>query len=90
MQRLPSERPDLPRGWRTREDPFAEVWSEVVEQLTREPGLQAKTLWDWLRQKYPGRFADGQVRTFQPQGDPCKPKIVGGASKDGSYDSRVC
>jgi hypothetical protein len=65
MQRLPSERPDPPRGWRTREDPFAEVWSEVAEQLTREPGLQAKTLWDWLRQKHPGRFADGQVRTFQ-------------------------
>jgi len=65
MQRLPSERPDLPRAWRTREDPFVEVWPEVAEQLTREPGLQAKTLWDWLRQKYPGRFSDGQVRTFQ-------------------------
>ena len=45
MQRLPSERPDLPRGWRTREDPFVEVWPEVAEQLNREPALQAKTLW---------------------------------------------
>lgn len=65
MRRLPSEKPDAPRTWRTRSDPFVEVWPEVAEQLAQEPGLQAKTLWEWLRQKYSGRFDDGQLRTLQ-------------------------
>jgi len=29
--------------WRTRTDPFAEVWQEVELQLERAPGLEAKT-----------------------------------------------
>src|SRR5581483_4965968 len=64
MKRLPSEG-GQPRRWRTRVDPFAEVWPEVSEQLERAPELQAQALWAWLRQRYPGRFDDGQVRTFQ-------------------------
>ena len=34
-EQLPSERQAQapPRDWRTREDPFAEVWGEVVELL---------------------------------------------------------
>lgn len=62
--RLPSELAQ-PHTWRTRNDPFAEVWSEVHEQLEESPGLQAKTLFAWLQRKYPGRFQDGQLRTFQ-------------------------
>ncbi len=65
MKRLPSEESAPSRDWRTRPDAFAEVWPAVAEQLAREPKLQAKTLWEWLRQQYPGRFADGQVRTFE-------------------------
>ena len=65
MKRLPSEALAQPRDWRTRPDAFAEVWPAVAEQLAREPKLQAKTLWEWLRQQHPGRFADGQVRTFE-------------------------
>jgi len=43
LGRLPSEvAPE--RTWRTREDPFAEVWPEVHEQLQEAPGLEAKTL----------------------------------------------
>lgn len=52
-------------SWRTREDPFAEIWPEVREQLSSSPGLQAKTLFEWLQRRYPGRFQDGQLRTFQ-------------------------
>jgi hypothetical protein len=63
--KLPSEIDVWPRVWRTREDPFAEVWDEVREQLEMSPGLQAKTLFVWLQRKYPGRFEDGQVRTLQ-------------------------
>jgi hypothetical protein len=57
-----------PRTWRTREDPFADVWTtEVVPRLAAdEQGrLQALTLFDWLCDRCPGRFQPGQVRTFQ-------------------------
>lgn len=61
---LPSE-VALGHSWRTREDPFADVWPEVHEQLAINPGLQAKALFEWLQRQYPGRFQDGQLRTFQ-------------------------
>ena len=62
--RLPSEvAPE--RIWRTREDPFAEVWPEVHEQLQDAPGLEAKTLFAWLQTKFPGKFDDSQLRSFQ-------------------------
>ncbi len=63
--KLPSELETWPRTWRTREDPFADVWEEVREQLELSPGLQAKILFEWLQRRYPGRFADGQLRTLQ-------------------------
>jgi hypothetical protein len=62
--KLPSERARN-HDWRTREDPFEDVWDEVHEQLDAEPKLEAKTLFEWLQRKYPGRFQDGQLRTFQ-------------------------
>ncbi len=58
----------MPRTWRTRADPFADVWtSEVVPRLVAdEQGrLQALTLFEWLGTRYPGRFQPGQLRTFQ-------------------------
>ena len=64
--KLPSELETWPRTWRTREDPFADVWEEVREQLEASPGLQAKTLFEWLQRRYPGQFPqDGQLRTLQ-------------------------
>ena len=62
--RLPSERKE-DRKWRTRDDPFTEVWEGVREQIAANPGLEAKTLFEALQRKYPGQFADGQVRTLQ-------------------------
>ena len=62
--RLPNER-KKDRTWRTRSDPFTEVWEEVREQVATNPGLEAKTLMEALQRKYPGQFADGQVRTLQ-------------------------
>lgn len=61
---LPSQRSPR-RTWRTRVDPFAEVWPEVQEHLEAEPRLRAFTLFDWLRDRYPGRFTDSQRRTFE-------------------------
>src|SRR2546422_1938747 len=64
LERLPSEL-KKERRWRTREDPFGEVWDAVQRQIQESPGLEAKTLFDWLQREYPGRFSDGQIRTLQ-------------------------
>lgn len=62
--RMPSELSER-HWWRTRPDPFADVWSVVAKQLEENSGLQAKTLFAWLQREYPGQFQDGQLRTFQ-------------------------
>ena len=64
---LPSETKQ-PRRWRTRRDPFAEVWAEAVVPLLerdRDRMLQATTVLAWLEERYPGRFSEGQLRTMQ-------------------------
>ena len=61
---LPSEM-RVSRAWRTRLDPFEEDWASVVEQLGEEPGLEAKTLFEDLERRYPGRYQAGQLRTLQ-------------------------
>lgn len=53
------------RTWRTRKDPFAEVWPEVKAMLERDQGLEAQTLIEWLIASYPGQFQLGQVRTLR-------------------------
>ncbi len=53
------------RYWRTRKDPFEDVWSEVEQCLETTPNLTAKTLFNWLYEKYPGKFKAGQLRTLQ-------------------------
>jgi hypothetical protein len=62
--KLPSELAS-PRDWRTREDPFGQDWATVVAHLTREPALEAKTLFELLVTEYPGRYEPGQLRTLQ-------------------------
>jgi hypothetical protein len=64
LGRLPSEVAPQ-RTWRTRDDRFAEFWPEVFEQLQEAPGLEAKTLFQWLQGKHPGKFDDSQLRSFQ-------------------------
>ena len=63
-ERLPSERKTA-RDYRTRADPFEEVWDELQQRLEAEPKLKAKTLFDWLQQDYVGRFSDSTRRTFE-------------------------
>jgi hypothetical protein len=41
------------------------VWDAVQRQIQESPGLEAKTLFEWLQREYPGRFSDGQIRTLQ-------------------------
>ena len=62
--KLPSEmRP--PHTWRTRRDPFEEAWEEVRDKLEENAGFEAKTLFEDLQRRYPGRFSDGQLRSLQ-------------------------
>lgn len=41
------------------------MWEEVKKNLEVNEGLEAKTLFEDLQRRYPGRFADGQIRTLQ-------------------------
>ncbi len=61
---LPSELKG-PRDWRTRPDPFVEHWPDVQARLEATPELEAKTLFEVLREEHPERYADGQLRTLQ-------------------------
>jgi len=57
--------PMKPRWWRSREDPFKDVWAEVLLWLQSEPDSTGKALFERLRQRYPDRFQAGQLRTLQ-------------------------
>ncbi len=63
-EELPSEM-KVDHTWRTREDPFEQVWEEARTFLELNEGLEAKTIFEYLQRKYQGRFGDGQLRTFQ-------------------------
>lgn len=63
-RKLPSQL-RRPHDWRTRLDPFEDVWSEIEPLLTESPALQAKTIFEHLQRCHPGRFAEGQLRTLQ-------------------------
>ena len=55
---LPSEIRRNRRGWRTRPDPFVDVWERDVEPLLRsdpEGELSATTILEWLDERHPGR-----------------------------------
>lgn len=63
--RLPSQIA-VPHAWRTRPDPFEEVWTaEILPLLEENPGLEAKTVFAAIRERHPGQFMDGQLRTLQ-------------------------
>ena len=62
--KLPSEMEPV-RTWRTRADPFDSVWAWCEPLLREAPGLEAKTLFEALQRREPGRFSDGQLRTLQ-------------------------
>jgi hypothetical protein len=39
---------------------LADVWDELEERLHVDPGLQAKTLFEYLQEREPGRFQEGR------------------------------
>jgi hypothetical protein len=60
--RMPKE---TPRSWRTRPDPFEDIWPRVLYWLEENPDATTKSLFEQLTVKYPGRFQIGQLRTLQ-------------------------
>ena len=61
---LPSQNPR--RYWRSRADPFADVWdTELVPLLKAAPKLKTITLLRKLQSEHPDRFGDGLLRTLQ-------------------------
>lgn len=51
--------------WRTRKDPFAEVWPVLLGWLEETPDMEAKQMLKWLQASGYGEFPDGQLRTLQ-------------------------
>jgi hypothetical protein len=55
-----------PRHWRTRKDPFVDVWEkEIFPLLKKNSTLAPTTLFEDLQDRHPGRFANALKRTFQ-------------------------
>ncbi len=54
-----------PHLWRTRADPFEEVWPMLQQWLNDEPNTTAKALFLRLNTEMPNRFKPGQHRTLQ-------------------------
>jgi hypothetical protein len=64
LGKLPSEL-ERKRTWRTRKDPFEDAWDEIKLMLEVNPGLEAKTIFEYFQHRNPGQFSDGQLRTLQ-------------------------
>ena len=60
-----AERAEGSQELANRTDPFAADWRRIVEELERDAGLQAKTLFAILAECAPGRYQGGQLRTLQ-------------------------
>lgn len=53
------------RTYRTRVDPFHQVWPQIEEFLRLDPSIEAVTVFDYLRRQDQGLFSDSQLRTLQ-------------------------
>jgi hypothetical protein len=54
-----------PRAWRTRADPFQNVWPLLQQWLNDQPDTNAKILFERLQTQHPESFQQGQLRTLQ-------------------------
>lgn len=64
MFKLPSELKQE-RHWKTRKSFLDEVWLEVEELLHSKPTLYATTVLTHLKEKYPEKIKDSNLRTLQ-------------------------
>ena len=52
-------------NWQTRQDPFEADWEQIKGLLKANPGLEAKTIFEYLQREKPDEYQDGQLRTLQ-------------------------
>lgn len=57
--------PSKPRHWRTRSDPFADVWHEIEDWLKEAPQQGSTELMLKLDDRYPGKYTSAHRRTLQ-------------------------
>ncbi len=60
-----TEKTRVPHTWRTRENPFEQVWPDICKLLEVRPERTAKSIFNELQLRYPGRYGQGQLRTLQ-------------------------
>jgi len=63
-KQLPSEVKPA-HTWKTKADPFVDDWDELAEMLSHAPGIEAKTLMNYLLGKSPEKYKASQLRTMQ-------------------------
>lgn len=52
--------------WKTRKDDFEDIWGWIEGFLKDDENIiEAKSLFETLQRQYPGKYQDGQLRTFQ-------------------------
>lgn len=55
-----------PHTWKTRKDPFGDLWEKEIEPLLRrEPKLEAVTIIRFLEDRYPDKVWERHLRTLQ-------------------------
>ena len=64
LGKLPSEVKHA-HDWSGHADAFADVWPTIKKMLETSPGLEAKTLFNYLKRCHPDRYSGGQLRTLQ-------------------------
>jgi hypothetical protein len=60
-----SRRTGRPHNWRSRPDPFAEVWEQITEWVCAQPERTGVEIFHALQQQHPGRWQPMQLRTLQ-------------------------
>lgn len=59
------KRPEKPRTWRSRIDPFQQVWPMLQQWLNNQPDISAKDLFQRLQEHSGEGYPPGQLRTLQ-------------------------
>ena len=66
--------------WKTRQDPFEDIWSEIEILLENNRIIEEKTIFEFLQEKYSGKYQEGQLRTLQRKVK--KWKVIKGPKKE--------
>lgn len=72
-----SKKTKVKHWWRTRNDPFENVWDDVCcKWLEKNPERTATSILSELQQKYPGEYTKSQLRTLQRRVQAWRKKVI--------------